>query len=131
MPSIGLPDQEIIKFHLNYLSEATPAGDRAWLQKQLDANRTPGAINMILAQVRRVERTWNETETDEQSSGVAYRRIITGDTNRSDIEFRPEPSRARWKAYIRELDQLAMTLGVLNYRNPKNEHLLHYGVIPQ
>lgn len=127
MPAIDTTTQERISFYLGYTSQAVPWGDKALLRRALDrSDYSSSELSEIAAQVSRCQRTWNEIE--EASDDVAYRRIIIGDVNRTDTEFRSEKFRGRKQAFVFESDQLALTLGVRNYRNPINAEYLHYGL---
>lgn len=127
MPALDPGDINLIPFYLGYIGTTTPWGDKALLQRALDrTDYTNEARSEIALQVQRCKRTWEEIE--EASDDVAYRRIIIGDVNRTDTEFRSEKPAARKRAFIYEADQLALTLGVRNYRNPENAQYLHYGL---
>jgi hypothetical protein len=127
MPAIDTTTQERIPFYLGYTSQAVPWGDRALLRRALDrTDYNNWELSEIGKQVDRCQRTWEEIE--EASDDVAYRRIIIGDVNRTDTEFRSEKFTGRKRAFIFESDQLAATLGVRNYRNPANAEYLHYGL---
>jgi hypothetical protein len=123
-------DQERVKFHLGY-SEAVPDGDFALLQRRMTQPFTNEYRALLVEQIARCTRVFAQTELNRQETGVFYNRIIGGDINRNDREDRPEPRVQRLKAYITECDQLALSLGVLNFRNPANAHLLHFGVVRQ
>jgi hypothetical protein len=127
MTAIGTTEKNKIRFLLGYSSTAVPWGDQALLQRAL--NRTDYStveVSEIHNQILRCERTWAEIET--AGDDIAYRRLITGDVNRTDTEFRSERPAARRRAFLYEADQLALSLGVRNYRSPENSQYIHYGL---
>lgn len=132
MPTLSNGEQELVKFHLGYTSDAVPYGDQLLLNKVLaDNNKTAEwtgyASNLLL----RVVRTFEKTELDKQDTGIAYKRSLIGDRNYSDVEERAVPKRERDKAYIQETDHLARYMGVRNYNNPENWQYLNYSQIRQ
>lgn len=128
MPALTFPDQQKVKFHLSY-SGAMPIGDVALLQERMGNIASTELVTAIVGLIARCDRVFGESEPNNQTAGIAYNRIITGDTNRADRADRPESLRTRQKAYLRETDLLALRLGVLNYTNPANSGYLHFGVV--
>lgn len=127
MPPIPAAVRELAQFYLGYDSESVPAGDKALLARAFArTDWTNAFITEFTAQVNRCQRTWNEIE--QASDDISYRRIIVGDVNRTDSEFRSESRRQRVRAFLYESDQLALSLGVRNYRNPENAPWIHYGL---
>lgn len=125
MPQLVTADVEDIKNLLGYQSPAVPVGYQTLLNKSLVLERTTQDITWIKKLITRCKKTFDESESDAQDSGVAYRRVITGDTNRSDIEYRSTSERDRRKSFIFETDTLARHMGIQNFSNPKNFHLLN------
>lgn len=128
MPAIATTDQQLIKFYLGYTSESVPFGDQAIFKRRV-TDRTDwesAVITEIAAQVQRCKRTWEEIE--EAGDDISYRRNITGDVNRSDLEYRSERWEKRKKIFVNEANELAVTLGVRNYRDPANRKYLHHGL---
>lgn len=130
MPSLPFPDQQKVKFHLSY-SGATPIGDTALLQERMDNIPSTELVTQIQGLITRCDRVFAQSEMNQQTAGIAYNRIITGDTNRADREDRPESLRVRQKAYLAETNLLALRLGVMNYTSPSNAGYLHFGVVKQ
>jgi len=130
MPALPFPTQQKVKFHLAY-SDAVPLGDAVLLENRMNTIASTELVTLITEQVARCDRVFGESELNKQTAGITYNRIITGDVNRTDREDRSEPTRLREKAYLRECDRLALSLGVLNYRNPENHQYLHFGVVKQ
>lgn len=128
MPAIATTDQELIEFYLGFTSEGVPNGDLAIFNRRViqKTNWKSAVLIEIAAQVQRCKRTWEEVE--DAGDDIAYRRNITGDVSRTDTEFRSERWEKRIKFFLYESDHLALTLGVRNYRNPKNFKYLHYGL---
>lgn len=125
MPQLVTADVETIKNLLGYQSPAVPVGYRTLLQKSLVLERTAQDILWIKKLLVRCNKTFDESESDAQDSGVAYRRVITGDTNRSDIEYRSASQKERDKAFVKETDILSRHMGIKNFSNPNNFHLLN------
>lgn len=128
MTVLETQDKYRVRYHLAY-TEAVPDGDRALLEDRMDNLDSPFYVNRIKARLDRCDRSLEESETDAQSSGVTNKRILLGDVNRTDLEYRAESWDKRKKAYVYETDQLALELGVPNYRNPEfwGNNTLHMG----
>lgn len=129
MPPLPDPDKDRARWHLGYTSDAVPRGDSLILEDRMENVPTAGLVTRFQELLNRCDRTYAEAESDAQTDGTAYRRLITGDVNRTDIEYRPDDLRDRRKSYIYETDLLARRLGVRNYTNPKNQQYLHLGVV--
>jgi hypothetical protein len=132
MPSLAFPEQQRARHHLGYTNRAVPAGDELILNRSLlDDTKTFEWVQFALKLLNRCDKTFDESETDQQDSGIAYRRVLTGDRNYTDVEYRALTQSQREKAYIRETDRLARFLGARNYNNPENWQYLNYGSIRQ
>lgn len=118
MTALTPTDKMRARFHLAY-SDAVPDGDRALLEDRMDHLDSPVWAGQIRARLDRCDRTLRETESDAQDTGLASRRVILGDVNRTDVEYRSLSQRDRDKAYLAETSGLALELGVPNYRDPK------------
>jgi len=132
MPMLLFADQERAKNHLGYTSRAVPLGDGVIFRAALyDNDRTVEWIAWAVKLLNRCDRTFDESETDAQDSGIASRRVLTGDRNYSDIEYRPPSQKERDRAYIAETDRLARFLGATNYNNPDNYQFLNVSAMRQ
>ena len=132
MPTLSFNDQERVRRHLGYTSDAVPWGDEVVLSHALakDSRSSQWLLNAI-ALLDRCDRTFAKTEMDAQDSGVAYRRVLVGDRNYSDVEYRAESRKQRQKAYVEETNQLGRYLGARNYSDPDNWQYLSYGSVRQ
>lgn len=132
MPNLSFAQQQNVRHHLGYTSRAVPTGDEVILNKALEDNtRTAEWVLFGGRLLQRCDRTFEKTEMDQQDSGVAYRRVLVGDRNYSDIEYRAEPRRQREQAYVAETNRLARFLGVTNYTDPNNWQYLNVSAIRQ
>lgn len=130
MANLAAADVERCKFHLGYTSRAVPIGDEVILNSVFaDNGKTTEWVTFCRKLLDRCDRVFDKTELDQQDSGVAYRRNLTGDRNYSDIEYRAEARSQRERAYIKETDRLARYLGVQNYNNPDNFQYLNSSAI--
>lgn len=126
MPNLSYPDQQRARHHLGYTSRAVPVGDEVILNSVFaDQSKTAEWVNFASRLLLRCDRVFDKTEMDQQDSGVAYRRNLTGDRNYTDIEYRSESRRQREKAYVDETNRLARFLGVTNYSDPDNWQYLN------
>jgi hypothetical protein len=127
MASIPDSDKAKARFYLGYVGESIPWGDQALLTKALARTDYDATIvTLISGQVTRCADAW--TEIAVPAGELAYNRNITGDVNRTDQELRSRDRRKRERDFVKESDQLALTLGVRNYRNPENLQFVHYGL---
>jgi len=132
MPMLLFADEERAKNHLGYTSRAVPFGDEVILRVALNDNsRTVQWIAWAVKLLDRCDRTFDETETDAQDSGISSRRVLTGDRNYSDIEYRAPSQKERDQAYIAETDRLGRFLGATNYNNPDNHQYLNVSAMRQ
>lgn len=112
------------RFHLGINAGAQiPAGDRARLEEAMALIPDEYWYNQIVNHIRRCDAAWDNSEyfpTDaggspnfsrlEQIAGDVQRTIATSDPLKGDEYFR--------EIYLREVDRLAETLYVPNYRRP-------------
>ena len=112
------------RFHLGFNAGAQiPAGDRARLEEAMSLIPDEYWYNEIVNHIRRCDAAWNNSEyfpSDssgspnysrlEQIAGDVQRTIATSDPLNGDEYFR--------EIYLREVDRLAETLYVPNYRRP-------------
>lgn len=130
MPGLTANQQEDCKFYLGYTSRAVPQGDELILnQRILALGYTTQWLTRLDQLLLRCKNAWEKSEMDLQDSGITYRRNITGDTNRTDIEYRSESLRTRERQFVKESDRLGRFLGVRNYNNPDNWDNLSYSEI--
>ncbi len=113
-----------IRFHLGVNAGAQiPAGDRARLEEAMALVPDEYWYGQIVNHVRRCDTAWDNSEyfpSDsngspnysrlEQIAGDVQRTIATSDPLKGDEYFR--------EIYMREVDRLAETLYVPNYRRP-------------
>ncbi len=114
-----------IRFHLGInVGSQIPAGDRSRLEEAMSLVPDEYWYNQIVNHVRRCDTAWDNSEyypTDangspnysrlEQIAGDVQRTIATSDPLKGDEYFR--------EIYLREVDRLAETLYVANYRRPE------------
>tara|TARA_R100001198_G_C5203445_1_gene191582 strand:- start:720 stop:1202 length:483 start_codon:yes stop_codon:yes gene_type:complete len=113
------------RFHLGINAGAQiPAGDRARLEEAMALVPDEYWYNQIVNHIRRCDTAWDNSEyfpADssgspnysrlEQIAGDVQRTIATSDPLKGDEYFR--------EIYLREVDRLAETLYVANYRRPE------------
>ena len=113
------------RFHLGINAGAQiPAGDRARLEEAMALIPDEYWYNQIVNHIRRCDTAWDNSEyfpSDssgspnysrlEQIAGDVQRTIATSDPLKGDEFFR--------EIYLREVDRLAETLYVANYRRPE------------
>jgi len=114
-----------IRFHLGVNAGAqVPAGDRSRLEEAMSLVPDEYWYNQIVNHVRRCDTAWNNSEYFpedangspnysrlEQIAGDVQRTIATSDPLKGDEYFR--------EIYLREVDRMAETLYVPNYRRPE------------
>jgi hypothetical protein len=113
-------DKSRCRFHLGFNTGAQiPAGDSARLEEAMA--RVPDSFwyAAILDQLDRCDRIWKLSEIFRDSTQPMPSRIerITGDTDRAIFQSDPlRADRDYREIYLREVDRLAETLYVPNYR---------------
>ena len=114
-----------IRFHLGVNAGAqVPAGDRSRLEEAMSLVPDEYWYNQIVNHIRRCDTAWDNSEyfpTDangspnysrlEQIAGDVQRTIATSDPLKGDEYF--------LEIYLREVDRMAETLYVPNYRRPE------------
>jgi len=114
-----------IRFHLGInAGSQIPAGDRSRLEEAMSLVPDEYWYNQIVNHVRRCDTAWDNSEYFptsangspnysrlEQIAGDVQRTIATSDPLKGDEYFR--------EIYLREVDRLAETLYVANYRRPE------------
>ena len=114
-----------VRFHLGFNAGAQiPAGDRARLEEAMSLIPDEYWYNEVVNHVRRCDSAWENSEYFpqdssgspnysrlEQIAGDVQRTISTSDPLKGDEYFR--------EIYLREVDRLAETLYVPNYRRPE------------
>ena len=114
-----------VRFHLGFNAGAQiPAGDRARLEEAMALIPDEYWYNEVVNHVRRCDSAWENSEYFpqdssgspnysrlEQIAGDVARTISTSDPLKGDEYFR--------EIYLREVDRLAETLYVPNYRRPE------------
>jgi hypothetical protein len=113
-------DKSRCRFHLGFNSGAqVPAGDLARLEEAMA--RVPDAYfyERIIEHLNRCDQAWRVSEIlrdDTQPMPSRVERIV-GDTDRAIYQSDPEKSDRMYREiYLREVDRLAETLYVPNYR---------------
>jgi hypothetical protein len=114
-----------IRFHLGVnAGSQVPAGDRSRLEEAMSLVPDEYWYNQIVNHVRRCDKAWDNSEYFpdgpdgspnysrlEQIAGDVQRTIATSDPLKGDEYFR--------EIYLREVDRMAETLYVPNYRRPE------------
>tara|TARA_B100001094_G_C17853207_1_gene633685 strand:- start:152 stop:634 length:483 start_codon:yes stop_codon:yes gene_type:complete len=114
-----------VRFHLGFNSGSQiPAGDRSRLEEALSVIPDEFFYNQIINHVRRCDTAWENSEYFprdangspnysrlEQIAGDVQRTMATSDPLKGDEYFR--------EIYLREVDRMAETLYVPNYRRPE------------
>jgi hypothetical protein len=118
MSSLSDLDKSRVRHHLGY-NESVPTGDRALLELRMTRIADSFTVGKIVDKLARCDRSLAETETDEQSSGIASKRILLGDVNRTDVLYTQERLEKRLRAYKRDCDALARDVGVRNWNDPE------------
>jgi hypothetical protein len=113
-------DKSRCRFHLGMNSGSMiPAGDLAALEEAMA--RIPDGVwhDQVLNHLDRCDRTWRLSEVFQDETQPMPNRIerITGDTDRAIFQSDPlRADREYREIYLREVDRLAETLVVPNYR---------------
>jgi len=113
-----------VRFHLGInAGSQIPAGDRARVEEALNLIPDEFFYNQIINHIRRCDKAWDNSEYFpdstgspnfsrlEQIAGDVQRTIATSDPLKGDEYFR--------EIYLREVDRMAETLYVPNYRRPE------------
>ncbi len=114
-----------VRFHLGFNSGSQiPAGDRSRLEEALALIPDEFFYTQIINHIRRCDTAWENSEYFprdangspnysrlEQIAGDVQRTMATSDPLKGDEYFR--------EIYLREVDRLAETLYVPNYRRPE------------
>ena len=113
-------DKSRCRFHLGYNSGANlPAGDLARVEEAMARVPDSYFYTRIIDHLTRCDKTWRLSqvflsETQPQPSRVER---ITGDTDRAIYQSDPLKADKDYREiYLREVDRLAETLYVANYR---------------
>ena len=113
-------DKSRCRFHLGFNSGAQiPAGDLARLEEAMARIPDSYWYERVLGHLDRCDRTWKLSEVFRDESQPMPSRIerITGDTDRAIFQSDPLRSDRDYREiYLREVDRLAETLYVPNYR---------------
>lgn len=113
-------DKSRTRFHLGFNTGAQiPAGDTARLEEAMA--RVPDSYwyERILDHLNRCDRAWKVSEIFQDTTQPMPSRVerITGDTDRAIFQSDPiRADRDYREIYLREVDRLAETLYVPNYR---------------
>jgi hypothetical protein len=113
-------DKSRCRFHLGFNTGAqVPAGDAAVLEEAMARIPDDYWYSAILGHLDRCDRTWKLSEIFRNESQPMPSRIerITGDTDRAIFQSDPlRADRDYREIYLREVDRLAESLYVPNYR---------------
>ncbi|PSB29893.1 hypothetical protein [Stenomitos frigidus] len=118
MSSLSDLDKSRARWHLGY-NESVPTGDRTLMEIRMTKIADSFTVGKIRDRLDRCDRTEVETETDAQGSGIVTKRFLLGDVNRTDVNYQAESLQKRERAYMKELNALATSLGVRNWRDPE------------
>ena len=118
-----------IRFHLGINSGSQiPAGDRARVEEAMALVPDEIWYNQIIRHIQRCDYTFEKSayyEIDKtsgrmQTAAVSRLEQIAGDVQRSIATTDPlKADEYSWELYLREVDRLAETLYVPNYRRPE------------
>jgi hypothetical protein len=113
-------DKSRCRFHLGFnLGAQVPAGDSARLEEAMARIPDSYFYGRVLEHLDRCDRTWKASEILRDETQPMPSRIerITGDTDRAIYQSDPLKSDQMYRElYLREVDRLAETLYVPNYR---------------
>jgi hypothetical protein len=113
-------DKSRTRFHLGFNNGSMiPAGDLARLEEAMARIPDSYFYEQVLYQLDRCDRTWRLSEIFRDENQPMPSRIerITGDTDRAIFQSDPlRADRDYREIYLREVDRLAETLYVPNYR---------------
>jgi hypothetical protein len=113
-------DKSRTRFHLGFNNGSMiPAGDLARLEEAMARIPDSYFYDQVLYQLDRCDRTWRLSEIlrDENQPMPSRIERITGDTDRAIFQSDPlRADRDYREIYLREVDRLAETLYVPNYR---------------
>lgn len=113
-------DKSRCRFHLGFnVGAQIPAGDTARLEEAMARIPDSFFYSKTLEHLDRCDRTWRLSEIFRDESQPMPNRIerITGDTDRAIFQSDPlRADRDYREIYLREVDRLAETLYVPNYR---------------
>ncbi len=118
MAVLSALDQSRVRYHLVY-REGVPDGER-WL---LDYQMEHVADEQTAVRIKRLLDLCDRLELRAEPGGddladLDSRELYTGDINRSVLRATRTRESERLKDYIRACDNVALTLGVINFRNP-------------
>ena len=113
-------DKSRCRFHLGFnVGAGIPAGDIARLEEAMARVPDEYWMNQLLNQLDRCDKAWKLSEvfrSEEQPMPSRVERI-TGDTDRAIYQSDPIKSDRDYREiYLREVDRLAESLYVANYR---------------
>lgn len=129
MPALDFDDRDRCRFHLGYLPGAPiPAGDAARLEEAMDTIGSSYQVEQIRNHLDRCDRAWEASEVipndynDPNGSKLlnpSRLEVMSGDVERSVSVSEPlKADNIFREIYLREVDRLAETLYVANYRRP-------------
>jgi hypothetical protein len=107
-----------VKFHLAY-NLATPATDRARLERSCNEIDSTWTVTRITDLITRCENAYTATAIEEGELAIDEQTEVTGDVVRTTKAKNRDPFNRRQRAYLLETSRLALTLGVRNYRDPE------------
>ena len=110
---------------------SVPTGHMALFEKAVQREyRADDIAETFVPLLAELDELYPQRLPHKQSDGIEYRRLITGDTNRTDVQYRPESTRARKRAYLMCGNELCNLLGLpKNYRDPANSGYLNKEVV--
>lgn len=116
MPSLTPEDTSRTRFHLGYTAvDSIPDGDEQRFILALSRIRD----NQTVQYIRFMLDSLDDAFVNLMSGNLfSSQQLISGDVNRGTIVNTPDDYRAWWERYLRQTDDLALTLNVANYRRP-------------
>lgn len=113
-------DKSRCRFHLGYNVGANlPAGDIARLEEAMARVPDSYFYTRVLEHLDRCDKVYKVSQIFKSEAQPQPSRVerITGDTERAIFQSEPlKADKDYWEVYLREVDRLAQTLYVANYR---------------
>lgn len=118
--------KKAVRYHLAY-TDAAPDEYRALLEDRMDHLQDSTWITRIQRLIWICDDALRNTINSDPGYGIQLgalpylksKRILLGDVNRTDAEYTTDSIKQRKKWYLDSTDELAISLGVPNFRNPK------------
>lgn len=116
MPALSNIQKSQCRFHLLY-NTATPAGDRARIERAMNEIPDDWTVGRIGELISRCEDAHDQTQLEEGDLVADEEVAITGDVIRTTQAKNRATWNKRQRYYLHETNTLARSLGVRNYRD--------------